>query len=85
MDPVRCFDHDKDSLMTQAIVDPAELRRFAQALRRFNEELNDKSAALGSHLNTLSQTWRDQEHLKFSDEMLTNHLSHCSHTIDTVN
>ncbi len=54
--------------MTQAIVDPAELRRFAQALRRFNEELNDKSSGLGSQLDTLSQTWRDQEHLKFSED-----------------
>ena len=31
--------------MTQAIVDPGELRRFAQMLRRFNEELNEKTAA----------------------------------------
>ena len=54
--------------MTQAIVDPAELRRFAQALRRFNEELNDKSAAIGGQMNTLSQTWRDQEHLKFTED-----------------
>jgi len=54
--------------MTQAIVDPAELRRFAQALRRFNEELNDKSASIGGQLNTLSQTWRDQEHLKFAED-----------------
>jgi len=59
---------NKDFLMTQAIVDPAELRRFAQALRRFNEELNDKSAAIGSQMSTLSQTWRDQEHLKFSED-----------------
>lgn len=54
--------------MTQAIVDPAELRRFAQTLRRFNEDLNDKSTTIGSQLNTLSQSWRDQEHLKFTED-----------------
>ena len=32
--------------MTQAIVDPGELRRFAQMLRRFNEEINEKTAAV---------------------------------------
>jgi len=58
--------------MTQAIVDPAELRRFAQALRRFNEELNDQAVAISSQLNTLSQTWRDQEHLKFAEDFQGN-------------
>ncbi len=58
--------------MNQAIVDPAELRRFAQTLRRFNEELNDKSAAIAGQLNTLAQTWRDKEHLKFSEDFAAN-------------
>ena len=61
--------------MTQAIVDPAELRRFAQTLRRFNEELNDRTAAMNGQLNTLSQSWRDQEHLKFAEEFHGNLLA----------
>ena len=52
--------------MTQAIVDPGELRRFAQMLRRFNEEINEKTAAVAGQLNHLGQTWRDQEQLRFS-------------------
>ena len=58
--------------MNQAIVDPVELRRFAQMLRRFNEELNDKTATVAGQLNTLSQTWRDQEHQKFSEDFKAN-------------
>lgn len=58
--------------MNQAIVDPAELRRFAQTLRRFNEELNDKTAAIAGQLNQLSQTWRDKEHLRFSEDFAGN-------------
>ena len=58
--------------MNQAIVDPAELRRFAQTLRRFNEELTEKSAALNGQLNTLAQTWRDKEHLKFAEDFSGN-------------
>ena len=58
--------------MNQAIVDPAELRRFAQSLRRFNEELNGQTTAIASQLNTLGQTWRDKEHLKFSEDFTSN-------------
>ncbi|MEZ6058821.1 MAG: WXG100 family type VII secretion target [Planctomycetaceae bacterium] len=58
--------------MTQAIVDPAELRRFAQTLRRFNEEINERSAVIAGQLNSLGQTWRDQEHIKFSEDFAGN-------------
>jgi uncharacterized protein YukE len=54
--------------MNQAIVDPTELRRFAQTLRRFNEELNEKSGSIAAQLNSLAQTWRDKEHLKFAED-----------------
>jgi len=56
--------------MAQAIVDPLELRRFAQTLKQFNENLRDQSNALAQHLQTLSQTWRDQENQKFTEEFL---------------
>jgi uncharacterized protein YukE len=58
--------------MTQAIVDPAELRRFAQMLRRFNEELNDKTASVASQLSQLGQSWRDQEQQRFAEEFVNN-------------
>lgn len=58
--------------MTQAVVDPAELRRFAQMLRRFNEELNDKTASVASQLSQLGQTWRDQEQQRFAEEFVNN-------------
>ena len=60
--------------MAQAIVDPGELRRFAQMLRRFNEEINDKSTAVAGQLSHLGQTWRDQEHLRFSEEFSANQM-----------
>lgn len=58
--------------MNQAIVDPAELRRFAQMLRRFNEDLSEMSAAVSGQMGTLAQTWRDKEHQKFSEDFSAN-------------
>jgi uncharacterized protein YukE len=54
--------------MGQAIVDPAELRRFAQTLKRFNTDLQDRTTALNVELCHLGATWRDQENKKFSEE-----------------
>lgn len=54
--------------MPQAIVDPAEVRRFAQNLKQFNTELQSQMAALHGQLLNLGTTWRDQEHQKFADE-----------------
>ncbi len=54
--------------MSQAIVDPAELRRFANNLRKFNQELEERMGALSAQLNALSATWRDQEHKKFVED-----------------
>lgn len=54
--------------MSQAIVDPAELRRFAQNLKKFNQELEQRLASLRAQLNSLSASWRDQEHKKFVDD-----------------
>lgn len=58
--------------MNQAIVDPVELRRFAMALKRFNENLNDSASALSGQLHGLAQTWRDAEHMKFSEDFTSN-------------
>lgn len=54
--------------MSQAIVDPAELRRFALNLRKFNGELHANLTALHGQLLALGDTWRDQEHEKFVQE-----------------
>lgn len=54
--------------MSQAIVDPVELRRFANNLRRFNSELEERLTALAAQLHGLSSTWRDQEHKKFVED-----------------
>jgi uncharacterized protein YukE len=54
--------------MSQAIVDPIELRRFAQNLKKFNQELEERMTALRAQLNSLGATWRDQEHKKFVED-----------------
>jgi len=54
--------------MSQAIVDPAELRRFAQFLRRFSDDLRRQVTVSQTQLQNLSASWRDQEHQKFADE-----------------
>jgi WXG100 family type VII secretion target len=54
--------------MSQAIVDPSELRRFAANLKRFNAELQASLAGLHGQLVGLGDTWRDQEHDRFRQE-----------------
>jgi len=54
--------------MSKAVVDPGELRRFAQELKRFNQSLRDNMGLLQARLNELGQTWRDQEQVKFTEE-----------------
>jgi WXG100 family type VII secretion target len=54
--------------MTQAIVDPDELRQFARSLKKFNSEIRDKLARLNHELQSLGSTWRDQEHKRFTQQ-----------------
>jgi len=54
--------------MSQAIVDPGELRRFAHNLKRFNSELQTQMLALQAQLLNLGETWRDAEQQKFTEE-----------------
>jgi hypothetical protein len=54
--------------MPRAIVDPADLRRFAQGLKHFNTELAHQLAVLQGQFGALGDTWRDQEHEKFARE-----------------
>ena len=54
--------------MAQAIVDPADVRRFAQQLKKFSDTLQSEMQSLRSRLQTLGGTWRDQENQKFTEE-----------------
>ena len=54
--------------MSKAVADPDEIRRFAQELKRFNNETGRQLSVLAARMNDLSQTWRDQEQKKFSEE-----------------
>ncbi len=54
--------------MSQANVDPAELRRFAQNLRQFNNDMQNRMTVLNGQLQNLGSSWRDREHDKFVEE-----------------
>lgn len=54
--------------MSQAVVDPGELRRFANALKRFTGELQGGLTVIHGQVLNLGDTWRDQEHAKFREE-----------------
>ncbi|MCW5553535.1 MAG: WXG100 family type VII secretion target [Verrucomicrobiae bacterium] len=54
--------------MPQAVMDPGEVRRFAEELKRFNLELQNRMALLQARFAALGDTWQDQEHTKFSEE-----------------
>lgn len=54
--------------MAQAIVDPAELRRFAHHLKEFGADLQDRLGILQGRLAGLADTWRDQEHERFAQD-----------------
>jgi uncharacterized protein YukE len=58
--------------MPQAVVDPEELRQFAQNLKRFNNQLRERAGAVANQLSALSATWRDQEHKKFAEQFDAN-------------
>ena len=70
--------------MSQAIVDPLELRRFAQNLKKFNSELEESMTALLAQLNALGATWRDQEHKKFAEDF-QQHVKVISRYIEATN
>ena len=70
--------------MSQAIVDPGELRRFAHQLKQFNAELEERMSALANQLHALSATWRDQEQKKFTEEF-EQHLKLIGRSIEATN
>ena len=54
--------------MPQAVVDPDEVRQFAQNLKRFNRDVGERIRVIQSQLQALGNSWRDQEHRKFAEE-----------------
>jgi uncharacterized protein YukE len=54
--------------MPQAIVDPEELRRFAQNLKKFSTDVRQRITMLSGQMVALGKTWRDQEHQKFAEQ-----------------
>lgn len=54
--------------MAQAIMDPEEVRRFAQELKKFNSDLQNGMASLQARFSALGDTWQDQEQAKFAEE-----------------
>ncbi len=59
---------EKEVFMAQAIMDPEQVRRFAEELKRFNADLQTRMSALQARFAQLSDTWQDQEHVKFAEE-----------------
>ena len=57
--------------MPQAIMDPGEVRRFAEELKRFNTETQNRMSLLQARFAALGDTWQDQEHAKFAEEFKT--------------
>jgi uncharacterized protein YukE len=55
-------------IMARANVDPAELRRFARDLGRFNGELETLLGGLHARMVALERTWNDQEQRRFTQE-----------------
>jgi uncharacterized protein YukE len=54
--------------MAQAIMDPEAVRRFAEELKKFNVDLQNRMGSLQARFASLGDTWQDQEHQKFSEE-----------------
>jgi uncharacterized protein YukE len=54
--------------LTQAIVNPKDLRQFASSLKQFDAELQSNMARLQAQYHRLGDTWRDQEHARFAQE-----------------
>ena len=50
-------------------MDPAEVRRFAEELKRFNLELQNRITLLQARFAALGETWQDQEHARFAEEV----------------
>lgn len=53
------------------MMDPEEVRRFAKEMKRFNDDVQTRAAALNARFAALGSTWQDQEHAKFAEEFVS--------------
>ena len=67
-DEASCEKKATRKTMSQAIMDPEKVRRFAEELQRFNSEIENRMVLLHARFAALGDTWADQEHEKFSEE-----------------
>jgi uncharacterized protein YukE len=70
--------------MAQAIVDPAELRRFVQHLKHFSAEMVTQMQGAQRQLVSLGATWRDQEQQRFVEEFETQ-IRTLAHFVEATN
>ena len=49
-------------------MNPEEVRRFADELKRFNVDLQTRMASLQARFTALGDSWQDQEHAKVAEE-----------------
>ena len=49
-------------------MDPEEVRRFAEELKKFNGDLQTNMSSLQARFAALGDTWKDREHDKFGEE-----------------
>ena len=54
--------------MAKAVADPEEIRKFAQMLKRFGNGMEQQMTQLNGQMSNLSQSWRDQEQVKFQKD-----------------
>jgi uncharacterized protein YukE len=54
--------------MAQVIIEPEQVRRFAEELQRFNRDTQQRISALQARFLQLGETWQDQEHTRFAEE-----------------
>ncbi len=54
--------------MSQAIMDPEKVRRFAEELQRFTHDVEARLVSLQARFAALEDTWQDQEHSRFAEE-----------------
>ncbi len=54
--------------MAKAMMDPEEVRRFAEELKRFNGDLQHRLTSLQARFSSLGESWQDQENEKYSEE-----------------
>lgn len=52
-------------------MDPEEVRRFAKALKQFNDDVQARAGVLQARFSSLGSTWQDQEAEKFAEEFVT--------------